>query len=95
MRITKEQRTFFKTIVSKLVPNGKVYLFGSRTDDNARGGDIDILILSPGKIDYDTIAEMKYTFYDKFGEQKLDIIGMMPGEDDPFKRIVFKKAVEL
>ncbi len=55
----------------------KVFLFGSRTDDNKRGGDIDLLIR--------TVSEKKKTVLDRIrliaklkqllGDQKIDVVG--------------------
>ena len=46
MRITSQVRELINKSVSDLDPDADVYLFGSRVNDDARGGDIDILILS-------------------------------------------------
>jgi len=46
MRLNPEIRTFIKEIASKLFPENEIYLFGSRPNDQAKGGDIDILILT-------------------------------------------------
>lgn len=53
-----------------------VYLFGSRTDDTKRGGDIDLLIRteSPKKGILDRIR-MKARLKQTLGDQKIDIIG--------------------
>ncbi len=58
--------------------NVKVYIFGSRTDLNKKGGDIDILIktdqeLSPTE-KYKIKLNMLKQLYKKIGEQKIDII---------------------
>ena len=45
MRITQDQRSQIKSIVTQRLGGGAhVWLFGSRVDDNARGGDIDLFI---------------------------------------------------
>lgn len=46
MRITKNEQDAIKKVITYLDPAAKVYLFGSRVDDQKKGGDIDLLILS-------------------------------------------------
>jgi len=41
-----EEVETIKSTVTGEDPEARVYLFGSRADDNARGGDIDLLIES-------------------------------------------------
>jgi len=95
MRISQEMINFFKNEVSSIDSNAKVYLFGSRTDDNKKGGDIDILILSDNKIDFDKIMKLRIKFYEKFGEQKLDIVNFTFDEKDPFKDLIMDEAILL
>ena len=56
--------------------NGKIYLFGSRTDDNLKGGDIDLYLCPSTK--FDNGRELKIKFLVqlelKIGEQKIDVI---------------------
>lgn len=49
MRLKLSEITAIKEIIANFVPKARVYLFGSRTSDIARGGDIDLFIDS-GKI---------------------------------------------
>lgn len=52
MRISTEQAESIKKIVAEaLGDDAKVWLFGSRADDNARGGDVDLLVLSTEEIE--------------------------------------------
>jgi len=45
MRLLDSQMDSIKTVISRHAGNGcRVYLFGSRLNDQARGGDIDLLI---------------------------------------------------
>lgn len=46
MRLTKQQQTLIKEQIQALDANAKVFLFGSRVDDQKTGGDIDLLIFS-------------------------------------------------
>lgn len=48
MRITEETRAIITATVRKYIPQAeKIILFGSRTDDTKRGGDIDLLVQTP------------------------------------------------
>jgi len=95
MRISKEIQNFFKQSVKFIDATANVYLFGSRTDDNKKGGDIDILILSDKKIDLDKILLLKINFYKQFGEQKLDIINFTYNENNSFKDYILDSAILL
>ncbi len=45
MRLTEEQVAAIKTEVCRLLgPEARVWLFGSRADDTAQGGDIDLYV---------------------------------------------------
>ena len=51
MRLTKTQIKKIDRIVrSYSGTDSKVYLFGSRTNDATRGGDVDLLIITPHAI---------------------------------------------
>ena len=39
-----EEKDIIKNIIRQKIGNVKIYLFGSRIDDNKKGGDIDIYI---------------------------------------------------
>lgn len=45
MRLTDQQRGIIRNEVARVLgPRARVYLFGSRLDDKARGGDLDLFI---------------------------------------------------
>ncbi|HWP00553.1 MAG TPA: nucleotidyltransferase domain-containing protein [Methylococcus sp.] len=51
MRLSPKTRQIIRETVREIFgPEGKVILFGSRTDDEARGGDIDLLVELPAPV---------------------------------------------
>ena len=75
MRLTHFEIESIKLSFQKTFQKGKIYLFGSRTDDNQKGGDIDLYIqteqnndLTQKKIQF--LVELK----SQIGEQKIDVI---------------------
>jgi len=51
MRLTENEISVIKKCILDFDPQAKIYLFGSRVNDLAKGGDIDILVIS-GKIGF-------------------------------------------
>jgi predicted nucleotidyltransferase len=71
----------------------KIYLFGSRIDDDSRGGDIDLLILS------EVITErhrrhIRIAIFERLGEQKLDLI-IAKDLSQPFVRMAYNRGILL
>ena len=95
MRISDEQTNFLKNEILGIVPEAAVYLFGSRVDDRKKGGDIDVMILSDKKLSWKEKSRIKWEFYDKFGEQKLDIMSATFNERDSFKELVIQEGIRL
>jgi len=73
MRLTNEEITAIKQNILNADPQAIIYLFGSRVDDNAKGGDIDLLIFSD-TLTRPIVREIKLKLYDALGEQKIDLI---------------------
>lgn len=76
MRLTKKEIDQIKKVTSECFgQNAKVYLFGSRTDDKRKGGDIDLYIETG--ITKDVFArklKMLADLEEFIGEQRIDIV---------------------
>ena len=95
LRLSKNIKEFIKKALLEIDPGSKVLLFGSKTDDQAKGGDIDILWLTHEKIPGSKIREFKTRFYKEFGWQKIDIVNFTFQEKTPFKEIAVNTGIEL
>jgi predicted nucleotidyltransferase len=95
MRLSKQEIEVIKSVMHRFVKDAEIYLFGSRTRDDARGGDIDILLLSDKRIDLHTIIQMKIALQDVLGEQKIDIVSQQHGSLTSFGRLAMMDGVRL
>lgn len=73
MRLSVYEIKTIKETVAQYDSNAEVYLFGSRTDDNARGGDIDLLVISQ-KINFDDKISLRLDLKDRLGNHKIDLL---------------------
>ncbi len=75
MRLSEHYINTIKKYFYEFFKEGDIYLFGSRVDDNKKGGDIDLyLVLKNHK----NLFEKKIKFLSRIkrelGEQKIDIV---------------------
>ncbi len=94
VRLSAPEMKRLKESILKHDPNATVYLFGSRTDPDKKGGDIDIVILSD-VMTRQEIRAVRLEFFDAFGEQKLDIVLDTPETTRNFTKLILQKAVKL
>ena len=73
MRLTSDQRHIIETAIRRRDSEAEIYLFGSRANDNAKGGDIDLLVISD-RIGLREEAMIRREILDVIGWQKLDLI---------------------
>jgi len=95
MRLEKEKALFLKEKIQENLSDATVFLFGSRTDDTKKGGDIDILVLGTRKLKLNEKLNVQTAFWKQFGMQKLDLVSFTFEDDDPFKRLILLDAIEL
>jgi predicted nucleotidyltransferase len=95
MRITENEKDVIIEAVKSVDPAAQVWLFGSRADDNKKGGDIDIAIYSE-KINHDVMQEIKVRRFicNKIGEQKIDIVTSSDGKE-AFFRLAVAEGIKL
>ena len=76
MRLDKAQKKALKIALQDLQGEDEIFLFGSRVDDNKRGGDIDLLIYSeqPG---LELSRKVSRDFF-KNCEEKIDVLVINP-----------------
>lgn len=79
MRLTRTERHAIAEAARATWGDGaRVRLFGSRTDDTARGGDIDLLVASPGTTSAADWVAQRSAFmarlYAQIGERRIDVL---------------------
>ncbi|MBL1274694.1 MAG: nucleotidyltransferase domain-containing protein [Ectothiorhodospiraceae bacterium] len=99
MRLTPSQvKAIQKVTTDVFGAQARVWLFGSRVDDNKRGGDIDLMI-RPAGVSPREILLRKIRFLTKLeqllGERKVDVIIEAPDDQRPIVRIAHEKGIQL
>ena len=93
MRLKDSEVKVIKNSILEKDNNARIYLFGSRVDDNKKGGDIDILVLS-NKLSYSDTISIKRKIFDEIDEQKIDIV-IKSDVKEPFIDMIYKKSIQL
>lgn len=73
MRLTASEVTAIREEIGKLDAGAEVYLYGSRADDSARGGDIDLLVVSE-TLGFRELLRLRTRILDRIGWQQLDLL---------------------
>lgn len=95
MRLKASEKNAILRQATRFAPGGESYLFGSRTNPDARGGDIDLLLLTNDKLSLRKVREMRRAILREIGEQKLDIVNFPRHADHPFKDLALEGGVRL
>jgi uncharacterized protein len=81
MRLSAEQAAVIRDIVrAELGPSAQVRLFGSRTDDAARGGDIDLFVEADRPLPNRaaTASRLAALCQIRLGDQRIDVVLVDP-----------------
>lgn len=93
MRLTPHEVRAIREEVQRLDPGAEVYLFGSRTDDGARGGDVDLWVRS-STIGYEDGLRLKVRIQARLGGRRVDLIVNGPA-DHPLAALVAETGIRL
>ncbi len=95
MRLSSYEIQSIKETFLEIFKSGSIYLFGSRIDDNQKGGDIDLYIQIDKK---NNILEKKIKFLaklkERIGDQKIDVI-ISKDISSPIEQEALTKGIKL
>lgn len=94
IRLTPKEIEIISEAVYGFDKNAGIILYGSRTDESKKGGDIDLLVLSD-KISYESRRKIKVELINKLGDRKIDLIVSADPYKNPFTLYAFKHGVKL
>ncbi len=77
-------------------PDAEVWLFGSRADDQAKGGDIDLYVETANENALLSHIESRRRLFQLFGDRKIDlVVRMRSHEPTPIERIARKTGIKI
>ena len=94
MRISEIEKTTIVNAILEKDKNAQIFLFGSRTDDFKKGGDIDILVQSD-EIGLLEIVKIKSTIFKNIPEQKIDLLISKSNETNHFVDFISNQLISL
>jgi len=95
MRLEENQLNAIREEVRRLDPAAEIYLYGSRTDDTAKGGDIDLLVTSD-RIGFRDVLRLRRAILDRIGWQQLDLVVQRRNQDDePLAALAKQTGIQL
>jgi predicted nucleotidyltransferase len=95
MRLKPEIADYLKLLIQEKIPGSTIYLFGSRVDDNALGGDIDLMILTKKPADKYKFREIRLEFIKKFGWRKIDLVNFTYSDESSFRKLIEMNKIQL
>ena len=99
MRISEFEIETIKNLAKQhFGSNAEVFLFGSRTKDQLRGGDIDLYIRNQksGPLNIKTKIDFITDLIIQIGEQKIDVVLENPvTKNSNFVKTIYQNAIQL
>jgi len=99
MRLNQHEIDVIKAAAAEIFgKDAEVRLFGSRVDDAARGGDIDLMVTVTQPVDNPAwdCARLEGSIIMKLGEQKIDVLLEAPGlKRFPIHEIAREQGIRL
>ena len=95
MRLEQDTADAIREQVRLADPTAEIWLFGSRANDRARGGDVDLLIVS-GRIAFADELALRSAILDRIGWQRLDLIVRRRDQlDEPLAALALETGIRL
>jgi uncharacterized protein len=95
VRLTATEITAIREEIGRLDAKAVIYLFGSRVDDTARGGDIDLLVISD-TLGFRDELRLRRRIFDRIGCQQLDLVVRRRNQlDEPLAAIAQETGIKL
>ena len=96
MRLDDFERSAIVRSIVEIDPSAEVWLIGSRTIDSAKGGDIDLLVIS-SRIGFSEKLDLLIALKTVLSDQKIDLRIVSPEHraTDAFAAAVLPAAVRL
>ena len=96
MRLTAAERRAIVEEIRKKAPNAEIYLYGSRVDDELKGGDIDVLAIARD-FEWGDKIDVLIAIKARIGEQRIDLKMVTPEEagGDAFVQSILPGAARL
>lgn len=95
MRLDKDTAAYLKQTIQQEIPGSTIYLFGSRVDDHARGGDIDLLILTEEPAEKRLFRKIRIQLIRKLGWRKIDLVNFTYANESAFRRLINLNCIQL
>lgn len=98
MRLNPHERTaIVEAVRAAFGPNAAVRLFGSRTQDSRRGGDIDLFVeVDPADYSYSDELELQLELLKRLGDQRVDVLVHQRGQPlSPIDRVAKETGIPL
>ena len=95
MRLNPEIAGYLKQLIQEKIPGSTIYLFGSRVDDSALGGDIDLMILTNEPADKRIFRKIRIEFIKKYGWRKVDLVDFTYSEESTFRKLIDQSIIQL
>lgn len=95
MRLSATEISAIREEIGRLDPAAVVYLFGSRVDEAARGGDVDLLVVSD-TLGFRDVLRLRTRILDRLGWQQLDLVVRRRDQtDEPLAAMALETGVKL
>lgn len=96
MRLNQTQIHAIEQVFQMVFSHGEVILFGSRVDDQRKGGDIDLFIQPAEPMSDLFVRKIRFlrALKSKIGEQKIDLV-LEPFAPEELKREIKKTGILL
>lgn len=94
MRLRPNETQAIRRILLNADPQGRIFLFGSRMNDNGKGGDIDIFFETSKKLDLRKKLTLEYQLT-TLCETKVDLLVKNPEQNEEIIFGIARKGVSL